>query len=370
MALWMCLVACGLFAVIVALVTSKGVSTALILQNILYLLSLFLTWHWQVIHSILSRILPKRDRAPQRLSPPRWLSVSNGHLKGLDHLPPMPVAPFDEMSVAFAGCANLSMYMYGVAFALQRASQNSFRPVRWRTAGCSSGAFVGAQFAMDLDCAECMLETRRRFVAERERFAGCIGYYSRSIAGIVHHGIKVARDAGREPLKCLEHGSLSVSVTHFTPLPTHLEVVNFKSDENVVQTVLASCYIPIAYEWPIRLPGLGFCIDGCVCSFLPNATCVVSPYHVHMADICPAEEYPGTLVFNLLHGDDVLRLFEDGYLDCLAWVQAGAPSRSKERGGALGQQGASFMALLAQGWHVLKSIAGIAPPEPRGRKQQ
>mmetsp|Transcript_35737 Transcript_35737/g.111544 ORF Transcript_35737/g.111544 Transcript_35737/m.111544 type:complete len:146 (+) Transcript_35737:1-438(+) len=141
-------------------------------------------------------------------------------------------------------------------------------------------------------------------------------------------------------------------------------MTEFPSDEAVLDAVLASFYIPVAYEQPMVLPGLGVCLDGCVCSFLPNVRCVISPYHCHLADIFPAEEYECTLVFNLLHGDDVLRLFEDGYLDCLRWLERGAPSRFGERKGSFAPRGASFLALLKQGFLVFLSLAGLRRPRP------
>ena len=156
-------------------------------------------------------------------------------------------------------------------------------------------------------------------------------------------------------------GHLSVSVTQFCPMPTHCEVTEFGSEEELLDAVLASCYIPVAYEHPVVLRGLGFCVDGCVCSFLPNARCRVSPYHCHLADVSPVEEYNGSLVFNLLHGHDVLRLFEDGYLDCVKWLRAGAASKAGKRIQHLdGTRRRSFRALLVQGVRVFLSMSGVS----------
>uniref|UniRef100_A0A7S4VKK4 PNPLA domain-containing protein n=1 Tax=Alexandrium monilatum TaxID=311494 RepID=A0A7S4VKK4_9DINO len=267
-----------------------------------------LTVGWHVVQRFASRVLPAKDRAPQRLPPPRWLSVSaEGRLVGLEQLPALPALPFVEMEVAFAGCANLAMYMYGVAYALQQAPGSG--SVRWTYSGASSGAFVAAPFAMGINCADVLLNAHRRFVKERERVGGCIGVYSCNVRGILHDEIEAARSAGLDPLQAAD-GRLAVSVTSLSPHPTHTVVTEFRSDQALLDAVLASCYIPVAYEQPIVLDGLGFCIDGCVSAFLPNTRCVVSPYHCHLADVTPTEEYEGTLVFNLLHGDDVLRLFE------------------------------------------------------------
>uniref|UniRef100_A0A7S4QNP9 PNPLA domain-containing protein n=1 Tax=Alexandrium monilatum TaxID=311494 RepID=A0A7S4QNP9_9DINO len=220
-----------------------------------------LTVGWHVVQRFASRVLPAKDRAPQRLPPPRWLSAPGSG------------------------------------------------SVRWTYSGASSGAFVAAPFAMGINCADVLLNAHRRFVKERERVGGCIGVYSCNVRGILHDEIEAARSAGLDPLQAAD-GRLAVSVTSLSPHPTHTVVTEFRSDQALLDAVLASCYIPVAYEQPIVLDGLGFCIDGCVSAFLPNTRCVVSPYHCHLADVTPTEEYEGTLVFNLLHGDDVLRLFE------------------------------------------------------------
>ena len=151
-----------------------------------------------------------------------------------------------------------------------------------------------------------------------------------------------------------------MSVTCFRPVPTHAVVSEFSSEQELLDAILASCYIPIAYEDPVVLENLGFCVDGCVCSFLPNAKCVVSPYHCHLGDIAPAQEYDGSLVFNLLHGQDVLRLFEDGYLDCVKWLDAGAPSNAGKRARQFyGSSTKSLQALLFQGLRVFLNMAGF-----------
>ena len=70
--------------------------------------------------------------------------------------------------------------------------------------------------------------------------------------------------------------------------------VDLADEAAVLDAVLASCYIPIAYEAPVVLatPRLGFCVDGCAMNFLPAASLVVSPYHAHQADVAPATEFP------------------------------------------------------------------------------
>lgn len=182
--------------------------------------------------------------------------------------------------------------------------------------------------------------------------------------------IHLAQMAGiHEPLsRCQDR--LQIDVTAFSPQPEHRLVSSFADERALVDAVLASCYIPVAYEDPIFLAKHGFCIDGCALHFLPNARFVVSPYHCHLGDISPAEEYSGTLVFNLLHGSDVLRLFEDGYLDACRWLEKGASSRRKERAAlAEGGQTASLRALAVKGIQVGASIFGLRLRGPRISKK-
>eukprot|EP00933_Yihiella_yeosuensis_P030422 TRINITY_DN24062_c0_g2_i1.p1 TRINITY_DN24062_c0_g2~~TRINITY_DN24062_c0_g2_i1.p1 ORF type:complete len:397 (+),score=69.45 TRINITY_DN24062_c0_g2_i1:43-1191(+) len=303
----------------------------------------------------------EKDRAPRRLDLPRWLSVKKDRLVGLEKLPKAPKLPSsfseEEFSLAFAGCANLMIYMAGVTYALQQAPGSD--SVKWRLHGGSSGALLASAFALGLDSSKFLLKCHKRFVEQRCRFGGCLGVYSQEIRGILESSIAEERAAGRDPL-AQANGRLEVSVTYFDPTPQHTIVREFKSDRNLIDVVLASCYIPVAYEDPIVLPGLGFCIDGCALNFLPNANCVISPWHCQEGDITPKEEYPGTLVFNLIHGEDLLRLFEDGYLDCVRWLEDGAPSKASFRDTHLRGKRTSIFALVTQFGKTFASLLGCA----------
>jgi hypothetical protein len=257
-------------------------------------------------------------------------------------------------TIAFAGCANLCCYTLGAAYALQRAPNYSKlrQQGKLRVSGGSSGALIGSFFAMDLDGSICLQLLRSRFCAHKHRLGGCIGIFSREVRHILQTAMRSANSTRTdEPVERLEGERLRVSVTRFNPAPQHVVVSDFADEASLLDAVLASCYIPVAYETPVVLsaPALGFCVDGCALSFLPMASCVVSPYHAHNADIFPAREYPSALVFSLVHADDVLKLFEDGYLDTVRWLEAQAPSRECER-----------LAVHAQSTGGLAAFAGVA----------
>ena len=61
-------------------------------------------------------------------------------------------------------------------------------------------------------------------------------------------------------------------------------------NQALLDAVLASCYIPIAYEAPVCIAPHGFCVDGCSLHFLPDADVLISPYHCHLAEISPARQ--------------------------------------------------------------------------------
>ena len=316
-----------------------------------------------------------KDRAPQRLAPAATLreevsmmTEDMGKLTGFECLPPVPPLPEDERTdtVAFAGCANLCCYTLGAAFALQQAPNYADlrRRGKLRVVGGSSGALVGAFFAMDIDCGVCMHIMRARFRRHRHRLGGCIGIFSREVRDILRTAIRDSNRAGRTdgPVDRLEGERLRVSVTRFNPWPQHATISSFSDEDAVLDAVLASCYIPVAYEAPVVLnaPRLGFCVDGCAISFLPQASCVVSPYHEHRAEIAPAVEFPAALVFSLVHADDVLALFEAGYRDTVRWLESGAPSRERQRATKSAQAaGGGLGAFATVALQVLLEIAGV-----------
>lgn len=312
----------------------------------------FLTLSWQFWRRVFSAFAADRDRAPQRLKEgPRFLSVgANGQLIGLGKLPPVPPLP-DLQTLAFAGCANLCMYMAGVAYAIQQAPNFEAQKGKLKVRGGSSGAFVAAPFASGCNMAEFMRLTHEKFAQNSRRLGGCIGLYSASIGSILGESLSQAKVPPLE-LKSL----LELSVTRFAPWPEHVVVDEFRKQEELVDTVLASCYLPVAYEIPKRLRNLGFCVDGCALQFLPNAQCVVSPYHCHLPDVGPAAEYPRSLVFNLMHGDDVLRLFEDGYLDTIRWLERGGTSKLFERQQAASEDAASTWAFIGETARFVKEV--------------
>lgn len=332
-----------------------------------------LTAAWHRLRALLCMVLPDCDRAPKRLPEgPRFLSVDGrGQLVGLDRLPEVPQLPEGAVeTLCISGCANVAMYTLGAAYALQKAPnyKEAVRRGELRTSGSSSGAFVAAPFAMGLDCSNFMRICWLKFTEHRRRVGGCIGIYSTSVRGVLRRAMRGDDDDGNAPqrqrspdelARDLGGGRLTVGVTRFNPWPEHVSVGAFSGEQELLDVVLASCHIPVAYETPVVLgKGLGFCIDGCALDFLPEADVVISPFHCHAPEIGPLKEYPGSMNFSLLHGEDILRLFEDGYLDAVRWLKAGAPSRRGERETTRARPLISHRLLVSQGFRVALSALG------------
>ena len=331
-----------------------------------------LTLSWHILRGTLALASQDIDRAPYRLrrNPTLLSEGPGGNILGLDQLPQPPALPANVRSIEIAGCANLCMYTAGACFALQRAETCKRRITAGEVVvrGGSSGSFVAAALVTGSDCAELMRLCRVRFATHRRRFGGCIGIFSSSVHSILKQLFEQTQHIAETDEKpsilpdgqLLRGFKLEVSLTQFLPMPTHTMETEFHDTSQLLNTVLASCYIPIAYEWPIVLPGRGFCVDGCALRFLPNADCVVSPYHCHTADVTPTSEYPRAMVFNLLHPDDVLTLFEDGYMDAVRWLEAGGSSRTTEREKLQrNPTSASLRALWSEGWRVFQEMCAM-----------
>merc|ERR1712217_465239 len=170
-----------------------------------------------------------------------------------------------------------------------------------------------------------------------QHVCGCFGRQSATIENILHTSFYQARAPFANAKVELIVGDLEISVARFSPWPEHALVKGFMHERTLINTVLAACYIPAVYETPVRLPKLGMCMDAAAVKHVPSAQIVISPLHCHHADITPLQEYPHDSNANLLHGDDLLRLFEDGYLDAVRWLESGGESKLFERQEAMSE---------------------------------
>eukprot|EP00930_Biecheleria_cincta_P047251 TRINITY_DN32707_c0_g1_i1.p1 TRINITY_DN32707_c0_g1~~TRINITY_DN32707_c0_g1_i1.p1 ORF type:complete len:477 (-),score=72.00 TRINITY_DN32707_c0_g1_i1:23-1399(-) len=265
--------------------------------------------------------------------------------------PPFPVPSGDDFTITFGPCANLMIYTGGVASCLRRCPNFAEVVPKLRFSGNSCGAFVAAVMAADVDMIEMLPEMLSWTERYRGRLWGLVGAYSASIASIVWSIFSRPEcfDSARN--------RLCIGITAFNPLPGKVAVSDFSCPEELVTTLLGSCYIPVAFEVPQWSSKHGPLWDGAIFDFASQGDVVVSPYEASFPEVGPEEAYPKSFSFFPPHEADAIALFEDGYMDCLRWLQNGAPSRKSEREAAVPHgttaTSGSIRPLIAEGMRVL-----------------
>lgn len=232
--------------------------------------------------------------------------------------PPLfPEVPAEGITISFGPCANLMIYLGGVCSCLQRCPNWKEVSPRIRFYGCSCGAIMAAMMAADVDMLgqiPAMCSWTARF---KKRLWGLVGAYSASIAPII-------RELFADPERFeLAKSRLTVGATLLSPAPEHAIIGDFDTPEELTSCVLGSCYIPVAFEEPQWSTRHGLLLDGGICGFQVNGDVVISPYQDILPEVGPEEPYPRSLVFFAPHRSDAASLFEDGYNDCMAWLQTG-----------------------------------------------
>lgn len=263
--------------------------------------------------------------------------------------PPLPTPPEGGMTISFGPCANLMIYTGGVAACLQRCPNYAEVAPHLRFYGVSCGAFIASTMAADCDILEMLPEMLSWTAKFQGRLWGLIGAYSESITSIVWG---VFSDPTRFERA---RGRLGFGVTAFQPHPERVAVYDFATASDLVTTLLGSCYIPVAFEMPQWSPTMGPLWDGGILEFATQGDIVVSPYESTVPEIFPRVPYPRRFTFFPPHESDAVQLFEDGYMDCLRWLQAGAPLRHEERQQVVGS-GSGIRPLLVEGKRFLAAI--------------
>mmetsp|Transcript_109408 Transcript_109408/g.332659 ORF Transcript_109408/g.332659 Transcript_109408/m.332659 type:complete len:261 (-) Transcript_109408:7-789(-) len=251
------------------------------------------------------------------------------------------------------------IYTGGVAACLQRCPNYAEVSPHLRFYGASCGAFLASVLAADHELLTLLPEMLAWTVRYRGRLWGMIGAYSASITAIVW---SIFSDPARFERA---RARLGIGVTAFRPGLEHVAVRDFGSAKELVTTLLGSCYIPVAFEEPQWSPELGPLWDGGILEFAPQGDVVFSPYEACCPDVFPAKTYPRSLTFFPPHERDAVRLFEDGYMDCLRWLEAGAPSRRRERE-ELTATASGIWPLLQEARRFLRDVLGPReqPPPP------
>lgn len=297
---------------------------------------------------------PSQESPPRRLPPASCDSI----VELMESLPRVTLPPhlFDHsVTLAFAPCSNLCLYMFGAVACLQHAHNFADARQHFRFRGVSSGALVAAALALDTNLPALFEQCVGLLDTLNVRRWGWIGAYSCSIRELVKQAAQ-----GKDIHTATAGGKLNIATTCFRPSPSLREITTFKNSSELEQAVLASCYIPVVWEDPIWLPDIGPCLDGGVSGFSVDGDFVFGPYHSNFPDVGPSAEYSRQLVFQPVDARDMLRLFEDGYRDCARWVEAGCPSRHAERQEKIfSQRAGGTCTMLREGWATFLEVSGI-----------
>eukprot|EP00811_Abedinium_folium_P006567 NODE_16052_length_1014_cov_8.224352.p2 GENE.NODE_16052_length_1014_cov_8.224352~~NODE_16052_length_1014_cov_8.224352.p2 ORF type:complete len:216 (+),score=66.50 NODE_16052_length_1014_cov_8.224352:286-933(+) len=207
--------------------------------------------------------------------------------------------------------------------------------------------------AMDINICEVMDSILRMFTDQNTRVGGYVGAYSSLVRGTME--VICAAAGGASAFK-RANGRLEVYLTALAPHPKLAVVTEYSSNENLMQTILGSCYAPVVFEEPILLPEHGLVLDGAIANFRVNGNLVVGPYHSGMPDIGPKEEFSRQLVFKPVDGRDLLRLFEDGWRDAAVWAAAGSPQNGADRRQS---SGTGFTSLIGEGLALALEVVGL-----------
>jgi len=186
--------------------------------------------------------------------------------------------------------------------------------------GTSSGAVVATILACGIQAEEGFDIARELARDARKRWLGPFGRMSRYLRSGLER--RLPADA-----HLLSKGRLYISVTEFPGFKNRLfkaELATSKQD--LMQMILASCYLPLYYERPVRFQGRWY-LDGCFtdnCPRLDAATITVSPksgWSSVGSHISPASEPHWRYAF--IPDEALMReLFRKGEEDCARFLES------------------------------------------------
>ncbi len=240
-------------------------------------------------------------------------------VKNTDALPsrPRPASPLvlPPAAISFAGCAWLLPYHLGAAQGVSRfiALDQPYY------LGASSGAIAAVACAAGLAPHDVFEQTLRSAARHGKARLGPFGRMS----ALVHHALDTMLPGDAHERVA---GRFFASVTTLPTLRNRLEPrTKLQSRRELIELVLASCYIPLYYERVAFFRGLPH-LDGGASDVLPvreAATLTVSPMPSHGAHITPRTKHSYLRV--LFPEPQTLRaLFADGERDASEFMASAA----------------------------------------------
>ena len=224
----------------------------------------------------------------------------------------MAASGFPPKAVSFAGCAWLLPYHLGAAQGLSR----HFNLNAPYYLGASSGAIAAVACASGLSPRDVFEQTLRSAARHEGTRLGPFGRMS----ALVHHALDNTLPADAHERVA---GRFFASLTTLPRFKNRLEPNRpLGSRQELIELVLASCYIPLYYERLARFRGRPY-LDGGATDVLPvreAGTLTISPLPAHGADITPQTARP--LLRVLLPEPGVLReLFDEGERDAQRYAE-------------------------------------------------
>lgn len=233
--------------------------------------------------------------------------------EALQGLKVYPSKTSSKVSFSFSGRSWLVFYELGVAQTLRdHVKQHILDECVFL--GASSGALVAAAMALDLDLQYTKNVMKERALAASKRLFGPISGMSRvlknSLQEILPRSVSGLSDR------------LRISLTDaFTLEPVTSN--RFESKEDLIDHILASCYIPLLYETPTRVRGHLY-IDGTLSDETPiiDELTVTSSPTSPKANISPATGRYQSIsqYFPSTDAKAIEQMFEDGKRDALKWL--------------------------------------------------
>ena len=310
--------------------TISGKSRRKMIETIFYYILRLTTCFFSISRSLLApihrvtvkKLFPIRPflshrHAIQCLSPYERLDAADGRLvlRGVS-------------GFSFKACSWMMFYHLGVARALVgRIGYEALENIGF--GGSSSGSLMAAAIACRVD-----LNSFRNFAY------GMVDFASGRLAGpaaAMTHIVRAGLDRHIAPLPPPTDGRLVVNITKVSGLRARpLTVSKFEGTSDLIDALMASCYIPVYYEEPRFFRG-GLCVDGGLTMSSPpvgsgTSTVFVSPIHLPSSDQCTAhlplgsisntkEPYPVQLAFFPSCRSDYEKIEADGANDTLKWIE-------------------------------------------------
>lgn len=172
----------------------------------------------------------------------------------------MPNISNISKNISFSGCGFLISFHIGVAKVLKKA--NYFDPLHSKFAGASGGSLVALALASNwnLDRIEASISNVTKDCREKGSFRRLESALMREMEFYKSH-------ISLEQI----HGRLTIATTSVWPTPQVQLIQDFESTEDLIETILTSCYLP-GYSAPrfVRKYRQGYSVDGGLITFAPD----------------------------------------------------------------------------------------------------